>query len=124
MKIGVLALQGDFEAHQKAFARAGAEAVQIRTAEGLGRVDGLVIPGGESTTMLKLLHLEGLVEPFVVRSINICKNVLADKRLPFKPVRLGDILEHPFGLRQTAGFLRQLNRLVPSVLSQMEFTHQ
>ena len=61
--IGVLALQGDFEAHQKAFARAGAEAVQIRTAEGLGRVDGLVIPGGESTTMLKLLHLEGLVEP-------------------------------------------------------------
>ena len=61
--IGVLALQGDFEAHQRAFARAGAEAVQVRTAEELARVDGLVIPGGESTTMLKLLHLENLVEP-------------------------------------------------------------
>jgi len=54
--IGILALQGDFEAHQKAFERAGAKAVQVRTAEDLHRVDGLVIPGGESTTMLKLLR--------------------------------------------------------------------
>ena len=61
--IGVLALQGDFEAHQKAFERAGAVAVQVRTAEELDRVGGLVIPGGESTTMLKLLHIENLLEP-------------------------------------------------------------
>jgi pyridoxal 5'-phosphate synthase pdxT subunit len=62
-KIGVLALQGDFEAHQKALARAGAEAVEVRTKDQLENVDGLVIPGGESTAMLKLLHLENLMEP-------------------------------------------------------------
>ncbi len=61
--IGVLALQGDFEAHQKAFDRAGAVAVQVRTAAELERLAGLVIPGGESTTMLKLLHGENLIEP-------------------------------------------------------------
>jgi 5'-phosphate synthase pdxT subunit len=61
-RIGVLALQGDFEAHEKALAIAGAHAVQIRTAAALSRVDGLVIPGGESTTMLKLLRNDGLFE--------------------------------------------------------------
>jgi len=62
-KVGVLALQGDFEAHQKALQRAGAEVVLVRTAEQLDSVNGLVIPGGESTTMLKLLDAEGLTEP-------------------------------------------------------------
>ncbi len=62
-RIGVLALQGDFEAHQKALARAGADAVQVRTASELEQVDALVIPGGESTTMLKLLNAENLLGP-------------------------------------------------------------
>ena len=62
-KIGVLALQGDFAAHQKALQRAGAEAVSIRTAAQLEDVDGLVIPGGESSTMLKLLENENMLEP-------------------------------------------------------------
>lgn len=62
-KIGVLALQGDFEAHRVALERAGAEAVEVRTAAGLREVDGLVIPGGESTTMLKLIEAEELFEP-------------------------------------------------------------
>jgi pyridoxal 5'-phosphate synthase pdxT subunit len=62
-KVGVLALQGDFEAHQKALQRAGADAVQVRTPDELAKVDGLVIPGGESTTMLKLLDVSGLKEP-------------------------------------------------------------
>jgi pyridoxal 5'-phosphate synthase pdxT subunit len=53
--VGVLALQGDFEAHRKAIERAGARAVEVRTAAELGQCDGLIIPGGESTTMLKLL---------------------------------------------------------------------
>jgi len=61
--VGVLALQGDFEAHRKALERAGAEAVEVRTAEDLKAIDGLVIPGGESTTMLKLLNIENLFEP-------------------------------------------------------------
>lgn len=62
-KVGILALQGDFEAHAKAIERAGAEPVLVRTAEELKSVDGLVIPGGESTTMLKLLDYMGLKEP-------------------------------------------------------------
>ncbi len=61
--VGVLALQGDFEAHRRALERAGAEAVEVRTAAELETVGGLIIPGGESTTMLKLLELENLFEP-------------------------------------------------------------
>ena len=64
-KVGVLALQGDFEAHAKALRRAGAEPVEVRTPEELKRVDGLVIPGGESTTMLKLLNETGMKEPLL-----------------------------------------------------------
>lgn len=62
-KVGVLALQGDFEAHERALARAGASPRQVRTAAELSEVDALVIPGGESTTMLKLLREENLFEP-------------------------------------------------------------
>ncbi len=62
-RVGVLALQGDFEAHARALERAGAEAVEVRTAGELDDVDGLVIPGGESSTMLKLLDQEELMEP-------------------------------------------------------------
>ena len=62
-KIGVLALQGDFEAHEKALRRAGAEPVEVRSAADLRDIDGLVIPGGESSTMLKLLEIENLLEP-------------------------------------------------------------
>lgn len=61
--VGVLALQGDFDAHRKAIERAGGRGVEVRTAKDLDAVDGLVIPGGESTTMLKLLEIEGLFEP-------------------------------------------------------------
>ena len=62
-RVGVLALQGDFEAHQKALERAGAEALAVRTASQLEGLDGLVIPGGESTTMLRILGDEDLFEP-------------------------------------------------------------
>jgi len=60
-KVGVLALQGDFAAHGEALARAGAEPVYVREAEQFRGLDGLVIPGGESTTMLKLMRYEGLM---------------------------------------------------------------
>jgi pyridoxal 5'-phosphate synthase pdxT subunit len=62
-RVGVLALQGDFQAHQRALTRAGAEAVEVRSASDLEGVEGLVIPGGESTTMMKLLAEEKLLEP-------------------------------------------------------------
>ena len=62
-RVGVLALQGDFQAHQRALTRAGAEAVEVRSAADLDGVEGLVIPGGESTTMMKLLEEEKLLDP-------------------------------------------------------------
>ena len=61
-KVGVLALQGDFAAHAAALERAGAEPVLVREREQLAALDGLVLPGGESTTMLKLMHYDGLME--------------------------------------------------------------
>jgi 5'-phosphate synthase pdxT subunit len=61
-KVGVLSLQGDFAAHGEAIRRAGAEPVFVRDPEQLAGIDGLVIPGGESTTMLKLLRFEGWLD--------------------------------------------------------------
>jgi 5'-phosphate synthase pdxT subunit len=59
MKIGVLALQGDFDAHRRRLEELGAEVVLIRKPEQLDAIDGLVIPGGESGTFLKLLGEKG-----------------------------------------------------------------
>jgi pyridoxal 5'-phosphate synthase pdxT subunit len=55
MKIGVLALQGDFDAHRRRLEELGAEVVLVKKPEQLDEIDGLVIPGGESGTFLKLL---------------------------------------------------------------------
>jgi 5'-phosphate synthase pdxT subunit len=62
-RVGVLSLQGDFEAHAGAVARAGGEPVLVRQMEQLDGLDGLIIPGGESTTMLKLMDYEDLFAP-------------------------------------------------------------
>ena len=62
-KVGVLSLQGDFAAHGAALERAGAQPIFVRKPEQLAEIEGLVIPGGESTTMLKLLRYEGLLKP-------------------------------------------------------------
>jgi 5'-phosphate synthase pdxT subunit len=59
MKIGVLALQGDFDAHRKRLQELGAEVVLIKKPEQLDGIDGLIIPGGESSTFLKLLGEAG-----------------------------------------------------------------
>ena len=59
MKIGVLALQGDFDAHRRRLEQLGAEVVLVKKPEQLGEIDGLVIPGGESGTFLKLLGEPG-----------------------------------------------------------------
>jgi pyridoxal 5'-phosphate synthase pdxT subunit len=60
MKIGVLALQGDFDAHRKRLEELGAEVVLVKKPGQLDNLDGLVIPGGESGTFLKLLGEDGL----------------------------------------------------------------
>ncbi|MBN1188722.1 MAG: pyridoxal 5'-phosphate synthase glutaminase subunit PdxT [Dehalococcoidales bacterium] len=63
MKIGILALQGAFLEHISAIHKLGMEAIEIRKAEELKGLDGLIIPGGESTTILKLMHGFELFQP-------------------------------------------------------------
>lgn len=63
MTVGVLALQGDFEAHARVLDALGARARLVRTAADLEGLDGLVIPGGESTTMTLGIEREGLAQP-------------------------------------------------------------
>jgi len=65
--IGVLGLQGDVLEHLRALRRVGARAVQVKTAAQLAEVDGLILPGGESTTIGKLLVRFGLLEPLQAR---------------------------------------------------------
>ena len=62
MKIGVLAIQGDFDAHRRRLEQLGAEVILVRNPDELDAVDGLVIPGGESTTFLKFLGQNGFLK--------------------------------------------------------------
>jgi 5'-phosphate synthase pdxT subunit len=66
-RIGVLALQGDVREHLAALSASGADAVAVRRPAELGAVDGLVVPGGESTTMSRLLTVFELLEPLRAR---------------------------------------------------------
>ena len=67
MKVGVLALQGDVSEHAQALSDLGAEPVEVRTPEDLSGIDRLILPGGESTTMSKLLDSSGLFDPIAAR---------------------------------------------------------
>jgi len=62
MKIGILAVQGDFEAHAAMLRELGVETIEVRTVADLQDCDGLVLPGGESTTQLQFLQEEGLYD--------------------------------------------------------------
>lgn len=68
MKIGILAVQGDFDAHRRRLEELGAETVLVKSAGDLEGLDGLVLPGGESTTHMKFLMGEGLLDPLVERA--------------------------------------------------------
>jgi 5'-phosphate synthase pdxT subunit len=91
--IGVLALQGAVARHVHALERLGLVAVEVRSAEQLGRVDALVLPGGESTTMSKLLDANQLFEPVAARladgmpALGTCAGMilLADEVLDGRP---------------------------------------
>jgi pyridoxal 5'-phosphate synthase pdxT subunit len=61
-KIGVLAIQGDFSAHAQSLTESGAEAIEIRKPEELAALDALILPGGESTTMLKFLERSNFLD--------------------------------------------------------------
>jgi 5'-phosphate synthase pdxT subunit len=62
VKIGILAVQGDFREHAAVLRRLGAEPVEVRKPEQLDDLDGLIIPGGESTAIMRLLRIYGLEE--------------------------------------------------------------
>lgn len=70
IKIGVLALQGSFSEHIEALDKLGVEAVEVRLAAELETIDGLIMPGGESTTILKLLDAYEIREPLLRRIRN------------------------------------------------------
>jgi 5'-phosphate synthase pdxT subunit len=65
VKIGILAVQGDFEAHAAMLEQLGAQTTEVRTPADLEGCDGLILPGGESTTQLKFLQEEGLADKIV-----------------------------------------------------------
>ena len=69
LRIGVLAVQGNFREHAQMLRGLGADVVEVRKAEQLDGLDGLVIPGGESTTFTRLMHLYGLDEAFAASSV-------------------------------------------------------
>lgn len=62
MKIGILAVQGDFEAHASMLRSLGVDTLEVRTVADLSRADALILPGGESTTQLQFLQEEGLFD--------------------------------------------------------------
>lgn len=70
VRVGVLALQGAFAAHAECLTRIGVESIEVRTEADLDKVDGLLMPGGESSTMSHLLVSSGLVEPITRRVSN------------------------------------------------------
>jgi 5'-phosphate synthase pdxT subunit len=63
--VGVLALQGDVDEHCAALEKSGARTLRVKTVEELARVDGLVVPGGESTTVIRLLDRFEMTDPLV-----------------------------------------------------------
>lgn len=65
IRIGVLGLQGAVREHLKTFQRCGVDAIAVKSADGLDLVNGLVIPGGESTTIRRLLDTSGMVAPLI-----------------------------------------------------------
>jgi 5'-phosphate synthase pdxT subunit len=98
-RIGVLALQGDVREHLRALRHHGAEAQLVRRPSELAAVDGLVLPGGESTTMIKLAHAFDLFEPLRERlraglpAYGACAGMIL----------LADRLANPAGAQDTVG---------------------
>lgn len=100
LRIGVLAIQGDFQAHGRALRRAGAEAVLVRHERDLDGIDGLVIPGGESTTIAHGLDRLGLylpLEGFAVSGrpiLGTCAGaILLAQRIENHPVKTLGLLD-------------------------------
>lgn len=81
-RIGVLALQGCVKLHEEKIRKLGSSSIQVKTKEDLYLVDGLILPGGESSTMIKICELFDLWEPLIARG----------KEIPYWGVCAGSIL--------------------------------
>lgn len=99
-RVGILAIQGDFERHAAALVRAGAEPAEVRTKADLEGLRALVLPGGESTTIAKGLDRLGLYQPLqaLVRGgvpvLGTCAGaILLAKRVENRPVRTLELLD-------------------------------
>lgn len=121
--IGVLAIQGDFAAHARALRRVGADAVEVRQANDLDGTDGLVIPGGESTTVLKFIEHQALGESIVAfarrgKPIGTCAGAILLARQVYNPP------QPSLGLIDVAvernGFGRQIDSFIAKVETAIE----
>ena len=105
MKIGVLAVQGNFREHVAMLRRLGADVVEVRKPEQLDGLDGLVVPGGESTTFMRLMRLYGLDEAlrtFGGPMFGTCAGMIVLDRLHLGLVDL-EVDRNAYG-RQVASF--------------------
>jgi 5'-phosphate synthase pdxT subunit len=103
LTVGIFCLQGDYEKHEAAFREAGAATRRVNDAESLNLVDALSMPGGESTTMLRLLQVTGMREPlkrFVETKpvfatcaglILLARDLTGGGRVPFPPLGVLDV---------------------------------
>ncbi len=105
MRIGVLAVQGNFREHAAMLRRLGADPVEVRKPEELRGLDGLVIPGGESTTFMRLMRLYGLdeaVREFTGPVLGTCAGMIVLDRLHLGAVDI-EVDRNAYG-RQVASF--------------------
>jgi pyridoxal 5'-phosphate synthase pdxT subunit len=105
LRIGVLAVQGNVREHAAVLRRLGADAVEVRKPEQLEGLDGLVIPGGESTTFMRLMHLYGLedaVREFTRPVFGTCAGMIVLDRSHLGLVDI-DVDRNAYG-RQVASF--------------------
>ena len=110
MRIGVLAVQGNFREHVAMLRRLGADAVEVRKPEQLDGLDGLVIPGGESTTFMRLMRLYGLedaVRTFESPILGTCAGLIVLDREHLGLLDV-DVRRNAYG-RQVASFEADLD---------------
>ena len=110
LRIGVLALQGNFREHAAMLRRIGAEPVEVRKPEQLAGLDGLIIPGGESTTFMRLMRLYGLdeaIKRFDRPVFGTCAGMIVLDRNHLGLVDVS-VLRNAFG-RQVASFETDLD---------------
>jgi pyridoxal 5'-phosphate synthase pdxT subunit len=128
LHVGVLALQGDFAAHEKSVAALGHRVRQVKTAAPLESLDALLLPGGESTTMLKFLQGEGLLEPLAdfcrsgrpvfgtcAGAILLARNVSAPEQPSLGAIDMS-VERNAYG-RQVDSFIARLTDVAPAAAS-------